>query len=132
MTIGLAIESRRVGANNVATDGASHARQPAPGEAIGTLPIGAGDPAVEIAGPERFTSIERVRYGRARYGMADALVAFAIMVWLTATLAALAGEFQGGTSTPVTHAGVAAAAPTTQAHVAASLTATVRSAWVAI
>lgn len=83
-----------------------HAAASMSGDRSARLPVGAGDPATGIGGPAAFETIVRPRYRKARYGVIEALATFAIVIWLTATVATLAGELWSNPSALTTQAAV--------------------------
>ncbi len=73
-------------------------------ETPATPPIGAGDPAVAIRGPERLLPIAPAQRRRALYRLVDTLVTFAVIGGFAAALVGMAGEFYGGSSPLATSA----------------------------
>lgn len=124
MTVCFAIETPIDLAGNGGTSEARCSRivNPArPGtEMPATPPIGGGDPAVAIRGPERFLPIAPAQRRRALYRLVDTLVTFAVIGGFAAALVGMAGEFHRGSSSPATSATEADATGPLTPHVATS------------
>jgi hypothetical protein len=111
--MGFAIQALGPAIGNARTGQVQRTPQPVLHETLAALPIGAGDPAVEVGGSEPFVAIAwaRSRFSCYRYQLVDALVTFAVMAWFTAALAWMVGDLHGGTSGPVTETAVIKPSP---------------------
>jgi hypothetical protein len=126
MTMALAIEPPGTGLGNAAGGKVRNTSQAVLREAISAPPFGAGDPAVEIDGPQPFMPVVQPRNPRSHYRWVDAVVTFAVMVLFTAALACMVGELHGAPSAPVTKTATTNVAPSAMPHLAANRPATGR------
>jgi hypothetical protein len=89
-------------------------------ELVAAPPIGAGDPAVAIRGPERLMPSAPVQRRRHGYGVVDALVTVTVMMVFAAALVVMGGELGGAPNPSVSPANRAEASVPVSPHVATS------------
>ncbi len=120
----LAIETPASAVGKTGANSKPRVRKPAARHAtpelVAALPIGAGDPAAAIRGPERFMPSAPVQCSRPGYGLVDALVTVTAMMVFAAALVVMGGELVGGPNPPATPATRAAATGPMSPHVASS------------